>query len=98
MNTPTVPLGRKKSEPTSIPKSRTASVAESIPSQPGPDQANRRRIRKLPNVQSVRRYAQVVRQTAKRLSHTVREATADGSLGSTEISRLHIWVTADLVP
>lgn len=55
------------------------------------DQLNLRRL-------SIRNYASVVRQTSRRLTRTVREATSDGSLGSMEISHLHIWVTADLVP
>lgn len=47
---------------------------------------------------SMSKYAQVVSQTAIRLTFKVREATNDGSLGSTEITQLHTWVTADLIP
>ena len=93
MNTPTVP--RRHTEPAtetaSTPQGSSRSAGDSIPNQRSAD-------RKRPNPLSIRRYAQVVRQTAWRLTKTVREATADGSLGSVEISHLHVWVTADLVP
>lgn len=90
MNIPTVPRSRTQpaSESITVPKSRSKPSAESR------DSSARRRSNPL----SLRRYATVVRQTAWRLTSTVREATADGSLGAAEISRMHLWVTADLVP
>lgn len=93
MNVPTVPQRRAEPEAAaaSIPHSRTQSPSEVIPEQSGS-------ATKHANPLSIRRYAQVVRKTAWRLTSTVREATADGALGSTEITRMHMWVTADLVP
>ncbi len=93
MNIPTVPHSRTQpaAESVTIPQSRSKPTAESSNSDP---KSTRKRASSL----SLRRYATVVRQTAWRLTSTVREATADGSLGSAEISRMHMWVTADLVP
>lgn len=91
MNVPTVPHKRTQfaSESATIPQSR---------SKPSVETDQRSTHGKRTSSLSLRRYATVVRQTAWRLTSTVREATADGSFGSAEISRMHMWVTADLVP